>query len=95
MATPSNSFAKVSAPDPDAVTVRIRQEGAATLGEVQGPAPLPGTEASAISLGRDGSLGAHEALAVGCQLANELGRSVVVIDEGDRWRPAWGRLETA
>ena len=95
MASPSNSFAKVNAPDPDAVTVTIRQAGTATVGEVEGPASPPGTDGPALSFGRDGSLGAHQALAVGCQLANELGRSVVVIDEGDNWRSTWGRLETS
>ena len=93
MASPSNSFAKVTAPDPDAVTVTIRQQGETTLGEVDGPASPPGANAPTLSLGRDGSLGAHQALAVGCQLANELGRTVVVIDEGGNWRSAWGRLE--
>ena len=93
MASPSNSFVKVNAPDPDAVTVTIRQTGTTTLGEVEGPASSPGRNGSALSFGRDGSLGAQQALAVGCQLANELGRTVVVIDEGGNWHAAWGRLE--
>jgi hypothetical protein len=93
MATPSNSFARVDAPDPCAVTVTIRQDGEATLGEVEGPAPSAGAEKSALTFGRDGSLDAQQALAVGCQLANELGSDVVVIDAGGNWRPAWGRLE--
>jgi hypothetical protein len=93
MASPSNHFARVAAPDPQSVTVTIRQEGNSAIGEVAGPAPPAGTDQPALSLGRDGSLGAHQALAVGCQLANELGRDVVVIDEGGVWRPAWGHLE--
>ena len=94
MATPSNSFARVDVPDPGAVTVTIRQDGPTTLGEVEGPA-LPGADGSALSFGRDGTLEAHRALAVGCQLANELGRDVVVIDQGGNWSPAWGRLDRA
>jgi hypothetical protein len=92
MATPSNSFMRVDAPDPRAVTVIIRQDGENPRGEVEGPAPADGAP---LNFGRDGSLGAQEALAVGCQLANELGRDVVVIDEGRQWRPAWGRLDQA
>jgi hypothetical protein len=95
MATPGNTFVKVTAPDPEAVTVRIRQHGADTLGEVEGPASRPQDRSSPISFGQDGSLEAHQALALGCQLANELGRAVVVIDDGGHWRPAWGRLEPA
>ena len=95
MATPSNSFAQVDARDPGAVTVTIRQDGTATLGEVEGPAPASETAGSAFSFGQDGSLGAQQALAVGCQLANELGRDVVVIDAGGHWSPAWGHLEHA
>jgi hypothetical protein len=95
MATPANSFARVDVPDPRAVTVTIRQIGDATVGEVEGPASPAGAEGSALTFGQDGSLDAQQALAVGCQLANELGRDVVVIDQGGNWRPAWGRLEKA
>jgi hypothetical protein len=95
MAAPSNTFAKVSAPDREAVTVTIRQQGAKTFGLVQGPSPPLGAQIQPIALGEDGSLGPHQALAVACQLANELGREVVVIDEGANWRPDWGRLEPA
>ncbi len=93
MATPSNSFSQVDTRDPGAVTVTIRQNGAMTLGEVEGPADASGAEGSALSFGQDGSLGAQQALAVGCQLANELGRNVVVIDKGGHWSPAWGHLD--
>ncbi|NNM73508.1 hypothetical protein [Enterovirga aerilata] len=96
MAAPANRFARVAAPDPDAVTVTIRQgSDGVMLGEVEGPASSAPGGLPPLSFGRDGSLGAHQALAVGCQLANELGREVVVIDEGGNWRPAWGRLEPA
>jgi hypothetical protein len=37
-------------------------------------------------------LTAAQALAVACHLANEIGREVVVIDEGGVWQPAWGVL---
>lgn len=90
MATPGNRFAKVDQPDPGSVTVSIGGDAGSPSGEVLGPADGTG---SGIVLGRDGSLTAHEALAVACHLANELDRSVVVIDPQDRWRPAWGRLE--
>lgn len=93
MATPSNVFAQVARPDPAAVTVTIRKVGPSVLGEVRGPAP-PAGESGGLSLGQDGSLGAHQALAVGCHLANQLGRDVVVIDEGRNWSRAWGRLGT-
>ena len=93
MATPANRFAKVTAPDPEAVTVRIRQEGADTVGEVEGPASRDASGTTPINFGRDGSLQAHQALAVGCQLANELGRNVVIIDDGDHWQPGWGQLK--
>ncbi|MGA0598040.1 hypothetical protein [Enterovirga sp. CN4-39] len=93
MATPANSFAQVEDPDPDAVTVTIRRGGKDAVGEVEGPILVPGSDVPPISFGRDGSLGAHQALAVGCHLANELSREVVVIDKSGLWQPAWGRLE--
>ena len=95
MAAPSNTFAKVSAPDPDAVTVTIRRDAGETFGSVQGPSPRAGAGGQVIALGQDGSLGPHQALAVACHLANQLGREVVVIDDGANWRPDWGRLEPA
>lgn len=92
MASPSNVFTRVEAVDPAAVTVTIRKLGPALLGEVRGPAARAG-EPESLSLGQDGSLGAHQALAVGCHLANQLGRNVVVVDEGRNWTPDWGRLD--
>ena len=95
MATSSNSFARVMSPDPHAVTVTIRQSGDRVLGEVEGPVSGASTDSRTLSFGRDGGMEAQQALAVACQLANELGRDVVVIDEGRNWQPAWGRLEGA
>ncbi len=92
MAAPGNRFERVRSPDPAAVTVTIGGEDGRSTGQVRGPEPMGGPVARALTFGEDDSLSAHQALAVGCHLANELGVSVVVIDEGGHWRPAWGSL---
>ena len=92
MAAPSNRFDRVARPDPACVTVTIGEAAGRPTGEVEGPAP-EGACAPSIRFGQDGSLTAHQALAVGCHLANQLDVAVVVIDEGGRWQSDWGRLE--
>lgn len=91
MATPANTFSKVERPDADAVTVSLGGEAAAPSGTVLGP----GERGTGVALGQDGSLTAHQAISVACQLANELDRTVVVVDPLDRWRSEWGRLVAA
>ncbi|MDB5510827.1 MAG: hypothetical protein JWR08_310 [Enterovirga sp.] len=88
MATSSNRFHQVDTPDPGAVTVAIRNSSGGIFGEVLGP----GAE-TRLTLGADGSMTPLQALAVGCHLANQLDRAVVVIDEGGHWQSAWGRLD--
>lgn len=90
MATSSNRFDKVDDPDPAAVTVSIRNAAGRIFGEVLGP----GGEGR-LALGEDGSMTPLQALAVGCHLANQLDRPVVVIDSGGHWQADWGRLDPA
>ena len=92
MAAPGNRFERVRSPDPAAVTVTIGEAGGRSTGRVKGPEPQAGITVGALTFGDEDSLSAYQALAVGCQLANELGVAVVVIDDGDHWRPAWGSL---
>ena len=70
----------------------LRDVSGRVAGEVLGPTDPAG--AHPFSMGQDGALDALRALAVGCQLANEIGREVVIIDSDDQWRADWGRLET-
>lgn len=92
MATPANRFDRVDQPDPAAVTVALGGSDASPSGTVHGPHSEVGRS---IALGEDGSLSAHQAVAVACHLANQLGRPVVVMDPLGRWDPAWGRLVAA
>lgn len=91
MAAPSNRFDKVAGPEPGAITVTLSPRPAGgPSGEVLGPVNAPGEPFRA---GEDGSLSAHQALAVACHLANEIDRPVVIRDDDGCWQPAWGRLE--
>ena len=92
MAAPSNVFRRVDGPEPDAVTVTLWALAGRPVGDVVGPRSESGTPGFA--LGEDGSLTAHQAIAVGCHLANQAGAEVVVVDRGDQWQPGWGRLAT-
>ncbi len=92
MATPANQFDRVDRPDPASVTLALGGSDAAPSGTVHGPSSASGP---GIALGEDGSLSAHQAVAVACHLANQLGRPVVVMDPHGRWDPAWGRLAAA
>lgn len=92
MATPANTFRKVDSPVPDAVTVTLRGVPGGIAGEVIGPDGAAGSGGPFL-MGQNGELDGLRALAVGCQLANEMGKEVVVIDGDNQWRPAWGRLE--
>lgn len=92
MATPSNTFRKVAAPVADAVTVTLRGVPGGVAGEVAGPETAAGS-GNPFLMGQDGTLDGLRALAVGCQLANEIGKEVVVVDRDNQWRPDWGRLE--
>jgi len=89
MATPSNRFEQVDEPRSDAVAVTLWDEGGEARGRVAGP-----TDAgdAPLQVGQDGSLTAYQALAVGCHMANELRRRVVVVDPGGLWRSDWGQL---
>jgi hypothetical protein len=95
VATPANSFRKVSEAVPEAITVTLRAAPGGAVGEVAGPAPVPPDASAPLSMGQDGSLSALQALAVACHLANQLGTEVVIRDDAGRWRPDWGRLEEA
>jgi hypothetical protein len=90
LATPSNRFNKVEQADPHAVTVALRDVAGRASGEVLGP-----DGETRLRFGEDGTLSPHQALAVGCHLANQLDRAVVVIDRDGLWQPAWGRLDPA
>jgi hypothetical protein len=92
MATSSNRFDQVDAPRSDAVTVTLWDEGGESRGEAVGPmdAESGGTP---LKVGQDGSLSAFQALVVGCQMANELRRKVVIVDPGGLWRTDWGQLQ--
>lgn len=89
MATQDNQFNRVERPDPAAVTLALGGSDASPSGTVHGPLTDAGP---GLAFGEDGSLSAQQAVAVACHLANQLGRSVVVMDPLGRWNPAWGRL---
>ena len=92
MAAPSNRFEKVGSPVSTSVTVTIRSLAGSLRGEVVGPDP-DRAGGRAVTIGQDGSLSPLQALAIGCHMANELARDVVIVDLEDRWEPAWGRLD--
>lgn len=92
MATPANQFDRVERPDPAAVTLALGGPDGSPSGTVHGPRTETGP---GLAFGEDGSLSAPQAVAVACHLANQLGRSVVVMDPLGRWDPAWGRLVAA
>jgi hypothetical protein len=91
MATSSNRFDQVDGPRSDAVTVMLRDEDGNARGEVVGPAE--GGDGAPLAAGQDGSLTAFQAVVVGCQMANELRRRVVIVDPGGLWRTDWGQLQ--
>jgi hypothetical protein len=91
MATPSNRFEQVDAPKPEAVTVRLWDDGGEARGETAGPTDAEG--AAPLGLGQDGSLTAYQARVIGCQMANELGRRVVIVDPNGLWQTDWGQLQ--
>ena len=93
MATPSNRFEQVDEPVPDAVTVTLWSADGQTFGEVLGPVPPAEGEPPIFIAEQDGPLKAFQAVVVGCQLANELHRTVVVIDPENLWKPEWGQLQ--
>lgn len=75
------------------MTVIFRNAGGQPSGEVVGPSSAP--DGAAVSMGQDGSLTPHQALATGCHLANQTGHEVVVMDPDGQWQSGWGKLEPA
>ena len=94
MATPSNRFEQVEEPRPDAVTVVLWEEDGHAWGRVLGPAAAEPGQQSLMIAGEDNAFTAHEALAIGCHLGNELHRDVVVVDPHRLWQPGWGQLQS-
>jgi hypothetical protein len=93
MATPANRFEQVDEPKPDAVTVTMWDQNGQAAGHVIGPVDVEHAKPPLVFAGQDGSLMAFQALVIGCQLANELHRKVVVIDPKGLWKSEWGQLE--
>jgi hypothetical protein len=93
MATPSNRFEQVDEPGPDTVTVTLWDYDGQAFGHVLGPADAEHDKPPLVIAGQDDPMTAFQALVVGCQLANELRRKVVIVDPKGFWKPEWGRLQ--
>lgn len=93
MATSSNRFEQVDEPQPDAVTVTMWDDSGQARGHVIGPVDVEHSKPPLVFAGEDGSLMAFQALVIGCHLANEFHRKVVIIDPKGVWKPDWGQLQ--
>jgi hypothetical protein len=85
-----NRFERVDEPQPDALSLILRQTGEGQVGAVQVPtSALDGRLDRSIE---SGDLPIVDAFRSAIKLANELSVAIVVIDPDNVWREEWGEL---
>jgi hypothetical protein len=85
-------YEQVDQPPNNAVTLTFRKNGGRDRGEVTGPTKIISGQHVVLRTPQPESLTPTKAFAMAEELADQLGRPLVVIDPDGIWNPVWGEL---